>query len=273
MLAVRSLLIFGAPTALVLSCGCALVPTSELHALRSQNAALVARNQDQAAQAENLQVHSRNIEDQLMRAEEDLSLVEEQQDLRQSQLANYRQERDLLHTQFVGLADRRSRMTPELSGRLAEISRRYSGLQFDPQTGVSKLDTDILFDVGTAELKPAADDLLRELVGVLNSPEARDLKVMVVGHTDDRQVVKRPARDNYRNNFHLSADRALAVAELMGRLGLPEQRMGVAGFGSQQPVAPNLTPKDRQKNRRVELFVLAPDVPVIGWTETIPSVY
>jgi len=273
MLAVRWPLTCGALAVCAFSCGCTVIPTSEFHALRSQNAALVERNQDQAARIENLQIHARNIEDQLMRAEENLALLEEQQELQRTQLANYRQEREQLHAQFVGLADWRSRMTPELSGRLAEISRRYPGLEFDPETGVSKLDTDILFDVGTAELKPAAEDLLRDLVGVLKRPEARDLKVMVVGHTDDRRVVKKPARDKYRNNFHLSADRALAVAELMHRLGLPEARMGVAGFGSHQPVAPNLTPKDRQKNRRVEVFVMAPEVPVIGWTETIPSVY
>ena len=32
-----------------------------------------------------------------------------------------------------------------------------------------------------------------------------------------------------------------------------------------EPVATNGTAKDRQKNRRVEIFVMAPDVPVVGW--------
>ena len=29
----------------------------------------------------------------------------------------------------------------------------------------------------------------------------------------------------------------------------------------------------RAANRRVELFVMAPDVPLIGWTETTPTLY
>ena len=63
------------------------------------------------------------------------------------------------------------------------------------------------------------------------------------------------------------------VRDALRRLGLEPERMGVAGFGPHQPVAPNLTGEDRQKNRRVELFVMAPEVPVIGWTETTPNLY
>ena len=59
----------------------------------------------------------------------------------------------------------------------------------------------------------------------------------------------------------------------MKRAGLPEQRMAVAGFGASQPIAPNATAQDRQKNRRVEILVMAPDVPVVGWSDSTPSVY
>jgi chemotaxis protein MotB len=63
------------------------------------------------------------------------------------------------------------------------------------------------------------------------------------------------------------------VADLLQQAGLPEQRLGVAGLASHEPVAPNATEKDRQKNRRVEIFVMASDVPVVGWTDTMPTLY
>ena len=80
-------------------------------------------------------------------------------------------------------------------------------------------------------------------------------------------------RERFASNFHLSTARALAVADQLRRQGLSERRIGVAGFGPHQPVAPTPQPGHRQKNRRVEIFVMAPDVPVVGWTDSGSSVY
>ena len=273
MLACRALFTYLGLAALAVSCGCAFVPKSQLTALESQNRALVEKNHAQDARIQNLDTHSRNVEDQLMRAEEDLAILDEQLGLDRKQLVNYEAERDQLHTQVMGLIRGCSVPAPEVRGRLAEISQQYPSLRFDPCTGVSKLDTDVLFDMGRAELKPGADEVLRDLARLLDSPEGRDLKVLVVGHTDDRLIAGQPVREKYPNNFHLSAQRALAVSDALGRLGLEPERMGVAGFGPHQPVAPSLTGEDRAKNRRVELFVMAPEVPVVGWTESTPTLY
>ena len=205
--------------------------------------------------------------------DEELALMEETLDLERRQLANVEQQQDLVQNQILGLAGRRAAIPAELSNRLANISRTYPNLKFDPSTGISKLDTDILFDTGSADLKPGAEQLLAQLAQVLDAPESRDLKILVAGHTDDRPVARKPARDKYDNNFDLSTERALAVASTLRRLGLGEHRIAVAGFGCHQPVAPNLTDTDRRKNRRAELFVMVPDVPVIGWTETTPGLY
>jgi len=250
-----------------------MLPVADYQALKSQNQALAERNRAQAAQLENLQVHTRNTEDQLMRAEQDLAIADEQRDLDHQQLANYQVERQRLHEQFQNLMDHRSKLPPSVGGRLAEISAKYPSLRFDPKTGISKLDTDILFDVGTADLKPGAEQVLGELAAVLKSKEARDLKIMVVGHTDDQPVGRKPARDKFHDNFQLSADRALAVSSMLNKFGVADSRIGVAGFGPHEPVAANATAADRAKNRRVEIFVLAPDVPVVGWTDSVPNVY
>ena len=106
---------------------------------------------------------------------------------------------------------------------------------------------------------------------VLRSPAAGDLKIMIAGHTDNQSIAGPQLREQYPNNFHLSTARALAVADRMKQAGLPEQRLGVAGFGPYQPIASNTTAQDRQKNRRVEIFVMASDVPVVGWTRVDPQ--
>lgn len=258
---------------LPMASGCLCVPRWQLTACQALNQNLTQQCRAQLAQMGNLQAHRREIEDRLIQTEEELALLEERVGLDRKQLVNYQQERAELHEQFKGLANGRASVPPEVTRQLAELSRRYPSLHFDPATGISKLDTDIVFNSGQAEIKPGADRVLADLVRVLNSPEARDLRVMVVGHTDNRGIAKKPTREKYPNNFHLSTARAHAVADLMHRQGLADQRLAVAGFASHQPIAPNVTLKDRQKNRRVEIFVLGRDVPVVGWTDSIPSVY
>ncbi|MEA1952587.1 MAG: OmpA family protein [Planctomycetota bacterium] len=257
---------------LVPAIGC-MVPKAKYAALETQSRALLEQNRAQLAEIENLNVHARNTEDQLRRTEENLAMLEETETLDRSRLENYKAEREEMQRQFSGLTAGRGHLSPDVSDRLVEISRRYPSLVFDPQTGIAKLDTDILFDSGYDELKPGADELLSELAAALQTPQTADLKLMVVGHTDDHRMAKRPARDKFPTNFHLSTARAVAVAKTLTRHGISSDRMGVAGFAEHQPIAPNVSPADRRKNRRVELFVLAPNVPVIGWTETIPSVY
>jgi chemotaxis protein MotB len=96
---------------------------------------------------------------------------------------------------------------------------------------------------------------------------------MVVGHTDSEPIRGRETRDRFPTNWHLSASRALAVAQQLQDAGIDGQRMGFAGFGKHQPVVSNDDPQLRQQNRRVEIFVMSPDVPVVGMTETLTDLY
>ena len=239
----------------------------------SEKRILAEQAHAQLAEIENLKIHKRNMEDRLLQTEQELTSLQEEVGLDRNQLADIRRQRAQLHERFVGLGNPSGRIPPEVRKRLEELSERYSSLHFDPLTGISKLETDILFASGQAELKPGAEQVLGELARVLQSPEAAELKMMVVGHTDNQQIAKKPARDIFPNNFHLSTARAHAVADLMCRQGFPRERIGVAGCGAHQPIAPNVSAGDRRKNRRVEIFVMNRDVPVVGWTDSMPSMY
>lgn len=261
--------LFAAPTLMLLASGCGFVPRAQYAASEGQNRALGEQAKAQLAEIANLKAHARQVEDQLAMAEEELALLDEQLGAEGRRWSNLERERGELSRELRG----RNAMPDALARRLIALSDRYPSLHFDPRTGISKLDTDVLFDAGDASLKPGGTELLDEIAEVLSSPEASQLRVMVVGHTDDRRVGKKETRESFPSNWHLSTGRALAVAERMKDLGIPDERMGIAGFGEHQPVAPNTTAESRRKNRRVEIFVMGPETPVVGWTETIPSVY
>src|SRR5262249_33609792 len=141
-------------------------------------------------------------------------------------LANYERERDQLYNRFAG----RSAVPSGISDQLAALSRRYPSLHFDPQSGASKLDTDVLFATAQADLKPEARQMLTEFSAILRSPQAAGLRLMIVGHTDDERIRGAEVREEFPNNWHLSAHRALAVADFLRATGVPEGRMGVAGL-------------------------------------------
>lgn len=247
--------------------GC-MVPRARLYEAQAQVRTLREQHRAQVAEIENLRAHSRNIENQLMRTEQELALLEEQLGLDREQLANYQLEHAELQERLKGLVWGIARLSPDVAAQLSELSRRFPDLQFDPLSGVSKLDTDVLFDSGSAEVKPGAEELLQRLARALNAPESDNLKVLVVGHTDDRRIKGKPVREIYPTNFHLSSARALAVADVLRGAGLPEARLGIVGLADHEPVAPNAEARDRQKNRRVEIYVMAPEVPVVGWAHS-----
>jgi len=242
--------------------GC-YVPKSELVNYETTNRVLAEQNRAQLVEIENLRAHSRQTEDQLIRAEQEVA-AREQADPNSPRFAG--------DPYYPSLRNGR-RLPAAVREQLLGWARQYPNLSFDEETGVSKCDMDVLFDSGQAELKPAARTMLTELAQVLQLAEAKDLKIMVVGHTDNQRIVGQAAREKFANNFHLSTARALAVADLLRSQGLSDQRIGVAGFGAHESLVANDSATQRQKNRRVEIFIMPRDVPVVGWSDSTPGGY
>jgi outer membrane protein OmpA-like peptidoglycan-associated protein len=105
--------------------------------------------------------------------------------------------------------------------------------------------SDVLFDTGSATLKPGAREKLARVSGILLAhPE---LRVQVEGHTDN------VGQDDY--NQRLSENRADSVRAYLVAQGIASRGVTTKGFGMSQPVASNDTAAGRQQNRRVELVV------------------
>lgn len=251
---------------LVLSgfCGCA---STRLTELESENRALLAQTRAQTTEIENLRSHGRKMVDELARTESLLAQKETEAEQHQLLLAAYQRERELVHQQLAGWPPaEQPPPSPRALGQLDSLAQRVAAVRVDRATAVGKLETDVMFDSGRTELKAGAVQSLRNLARALQSPEMGDLRVVVVGHTDSRPVAGRPLRDELPTNLHLSAARALAVADCLREAGLSEDRLSIVGCGSQWPAAgPLPSQSDRQQNeRRVEVCVVAADVPIVG---------
>lgn len=102
----------------------------------------------------------------------------------------------------------------------------------------------ILFDTGSATIRPESSAALGPIVDLLKSDGA--LRLEVQGHTDNVGAAAA--------NLKLSQDRAAAVKDYLVKTGgIAAGRLSAAGFGDAKPVADNKTEAGRAQNRRVEL--------------------
>jgi hypothetical protein len=80
---------------------------------------------------------------------------------------------------------------------------------------------------------------------------------MIAGHTDSIQVNRAETiKAGHRDNWYLSAHRAIAVGKALQKNSISAYRLAMVGYADQRPIASNATDDGRAKNRRVELIIL-----------------
>jgi flagellar motor protein MotB len=110
----------------------------------------------------------------------------------------------------------------------------------------------VLFALKSAELEPEGAALLIHLATPLRIYlQAHDDTIMISGFTDSSPLTGTGV--GFKDNWELSAERALTVTRALTDAGVPSESLFAAGFGETHPVAPNDTPENRAKNRRVEI--------------------
>ncbi len=122
--------------------------------------------------------------------------------------------------------------------RIAETKRTEQGL-------VSKLKSDILFETGKSNLKPAAKSNLAEMAAIMKKYPENVLTIN--GYTD--------STGSSKTNEDLSKRRAESVKDQLVSGGMPAGTISTVGMGPSAPVGDNSSATGRQQNRRVEVVV------------------
>lgn len=100
----------------------------------------------------------------------------------------------------------------------------------------------INFETNSSRITPESESILMKAFNTLkNNP---DIEVEISGHTDSRGSAEK--------NQKLSEDRANAVKEWLVAKGIDAKRITTVGYGEDRPIAPNDTPENMSKNRRIE---------------------
>ena len=138
---------------------------------------------------------------------------------------------------------------PRLSGFLQpEVKEGLVTVLEESDRSVIRLRGDSFFASGSAEPMAQSLPVLKRIGEALAQVKG---EVLVVGHSDNQPI--RSLR--YPSNWHLSTARAEGVrAALAGTVDAV--RMRASGKADAEPVAPNDTPADRARNRRVDIVLL-----------------
>lgn len=151
-----------------------------------------------------------------------------------------------------------------LRNKLQQLTKLGLKVEVRHNRMVISLPGDVLFPSGKDQLREGGKDVLMAVAEVIrNDEQLAERYFQVAGHTDSQPLHGGPFKDNWG----LSAMRARTVLVFLisnvdsrdGGGGLDAARLHAAGYGETDPVAPNDTAADREKNRRVEL-VLMPNV-------------
>jgi len=114
-----------------------------------------------------------------------------------------------------------------------------------------EISDNILFEPGSATLKPLGQQLLDELAALLVN---QNYSVSVEGHTDNIPI------ENLRfaSNWELSSTRATNVTRYLIVRGITASRLRAVGYADTHPRTDNTTADGRARNRRVSLVLQLP---------------
>ena len=202
------------------------------------------------AQVEILNQQIAALRRQLAALEEALDATEKKDKESQTRIADLGQRLNVALAQRV---QELSRYRSDFFGRLRAILGNRPDIRIVGDRFVFQ--SEVFFDTGKATLdKPEGRTELDGLAGALLDLEKKipgeiPWVLRVDGHTDVRPI-NSPL---YKNNWELSAARAISVVQYLIAKGVSPQHLVAAGFGEFQPIETEKTEEAFTRNRRIEL--------------------
>ena len=126
----------------------------------------------------------------------------------------------------------------------AQVKRIGEGINITFESG-------FLFGKSSADISGAAEDNLQKLATFFTGNP--NTKILIEGHTSKDSSMTA----NEEANMQLSQQRAIAVSRFLQSKGVDSSRITEKWYGDNQPKYPNDTEANRQKNRRVEIGLIA----------------
>jgi len=137
-----------------------------------------------------------------------------------------------------------------------EIKKNEVSMSMGPEGLIVSLKEMGFFDSGAAEIRPEALDAISRLAAVLKE---RPENLRIERHTDNIPI----HNSRFASNWELSTTRATDLIRLLVvHYGLPADHLSAAGYAQFHPVASNSTREGRAQNRRLDVVVLAPYIPL-----------
>lgn len=160
----------------------------------------------------------------------------------------------------------------DIADKCATVPEQDNGFQDDdgcPDSVPADVDTlrgtveGLLYAEGETVVRESAKPSIKKIATLMQAHPS--IRVVLIGHTDDREAKKFAAAGAPPSDDELvalaadlSRARAEAVKQALADAGVPAVRVEVEGHGSEEPVADNDKPKGRLANRRVEIKLYVP---------------
>lgn len=150
---------------------------------------------------------------------------------------------------LIGNKMDKAKKAAEAANAQAEILTDSQGMQYVKAT----FDSGLMFETGKSALSVGAKKDLTTFASGLDA----NYDLCIAGFTDNTPWRGSTAEQSIQKNLTLSRDRAKAVESYLLANGITQAQMReVVGYGEDNPVADNSTAAGKQKNRRVEVYIL-----------------